>query len=93
MTAQQGVSKPLESMNSGVGVSKIYEEGIVAGLIGAATIAVWFLILGAARARLADGPHRQFVGRGCHGVVLLAAPPTVGDLAVSASHRVPRPPL
>ena len=27
------------------GLSKLYEEGIVAGLIGAATIAVWFFIL------------------------------------------------
>jgi hypothetical protein len=51
MTAQQDVSKPLESANSGAEASKIYEEGIVAGLIGAATIAVWFLILDAIEGR------------------------------------------
>src|SRR3990170_227162 len=28
-----------------VEVSKVYVEGIIAGLIGAATIAIWFLIL------------------------------------------------
>jgi hypothetical protein len=51
MTAQQDVSKPQESASSGVEVSKIYEEGIVAGLIGAATIAIWFLILDAIEGR------------------------------------------
>ena len=51
MTAQQDVGKPLESANSGVEASNIYEEGIVAGLIGAATIAIWFLILDAIEGR------------------------------------------
>lgn len=27
------------------GISKVYSEGIVAGLTGAATLAVWFLLL------------------------------------------------
>ena len=51
MTAQQDVSKPLEPASSSIEVSKIYEEGIVAGLIGAATIAIWFLILDAIEGR------------------------------------------
>ena len=51
MTAQQDVSTPPEPASSGVEASKIYEEGIVAGLIGAATIAIWFLILDAIEGR------------------------------------------
>jgi hypothetical protein len=45
MTAQQDVNNPPEPTSTSVDTSKIYEEGIVAGLIGAATIAIWFLIL------------------------------------------------
>jgi hypothetical protein len=45
MTAQQSVNNPPEPTSPSVDTSKIYEEGIVAGLIGAATIAIWFLIL------------------------------------------------
>lgn len=46
-----GCEQPLESASSRVGASNIYEEGIVAGLIGAATIAIWFLILDAIEGR------------------------------------------
>jgi hypothetical protein len=45
MTTQQGVSHPTVPASASAEAPKIYEEGIVAGLIGAATIAVWFLIL------------------------------------------------
>jgi hypothetical protein len=45
MTAKQDMAKPAASENTAAGTSKVYEEGIVAGLIGATTIAVWFLIL------------------------------------------------
>ena len=37
----------------------VYEEGLVAGLLGAATIAVWFLILDS----LAGRPFRTFRGK------------------------------
>lgn len=45
MTAQQEMPEAAASESPAVGRSKVYEEGIVAGLIGAATIAIWFLIL------------------------------------------------
>lgn len=51
MTAPQDVSRPTEPASTSVETSKIYEEGIVAGLIGAATIAIWFLILDTVKGR------------------------------------------
>jgi hypothetical protein len=45
MTAQQDLAKPVASESAATGTSNIYEEGIVAGLLGAATIAIWFFIL------------------------------------------------
>jgi hypothetical protein len=45
MTTQQDMTKPVEPGSSTARTSGLYEEGIVAGLLGAATIAVWFLIL------------------------------------------------
>jgi len=46
---------PAESVPSGsvssVESSRLYQEGIVAGIIGAATIAIWFLILDAINGR------------------------------------------
>lgn len=48
MTAQQDqqdMAEPAASESAATERSKVYEEGIVTGLIGAATIAVWFLIL------------------------------------------------
>jgi hypothetical protein len=47
MTAQTSTATPLYSAASAADTSKTYEEGIVAGLIGAATIAAWFLVLDA----------------------------------------------
>lgn len=51
MTDQQSMAKPAPSESDTQEPSKIYEEGIVAGLIGAATIAIWFLILDAIKGR------------------------------------------
>jgi hypothetical protein len=51
MTAQQDMTKPAPSGSTGAGTSSIYEEGIVAGLLGAATIAIWFFILDAIQGR------------------------------------------
>jgi hypothetical protein len=45
MTTQRGYTTPTAPQSATAGTSSIYEEGIVAGLLGAATIAVWFLIL------------------------------------------------
>jgi hypothetical protein len=45
MTTQQDMSKPAAPESGTARTSSLYEEGIVAGLLGAATIAVWFLIL------------------------------------------------
>ena len=45
MTTQQDMANPAASPNAEAVTSNIYEEGIVAGLLGAATIAVWFFIL------------------------------------------------
>ena len=45
MTDRQSMATPAPSESDARATSTIYEEGIVAGLIGAATIAIWFLIL------------------------------------------------
>jgi hypothetical protein len=51
MTNQQSMATPAPSESDLQETSKIYEEGIVAGLIGAATIAIWFLILDTIKGR------------------------------------------
>ncbi|HXH09396.1 MAG TPA: hypothetical protein VNP04_06515 [Alphaproteobacteria bacterium] len=45
MTAEHPINDAQSSTDAIPERSKMYEEGFVAGLIGAATIAVWFLIL------------------------------------------------
>jgi hypothetical protein len=44
MSAQGGATSAAPSADTS-SISNLYQEGIVAGLIGAATIAVWFLVL------------------------------------------------
>jgi hypothetical protein len=51
MTTQQDMTKPAAPEGGAARTSNVYEEGIVAGLLGAATIAVWFLILDAIQGR------------------------------------------
>jgi hypothetical protein len=51
MTAEHPISDAQSSTGTVLECSKMYEEGFVAGLIGAATIAVWFLILDAIQGR------------------------------------------
>jgi hypothetical protein len=51
MTAQPDMANPTASPSTAAVTSNIYEEGIVAGLLGAATIAVWFFILDAIQGR------------------------------------------
>ena len=51
-TAESQVTSPVLSASSTAEeISKLYQEGIVAGIIGAATIAIWFLILDAINGR------------------------------------------
>ncbi len=45
MTAQSGVTSSTLTDSSTSEISQLYVEGIVAGIVGAATIAIWFLIL------------------------------------------------
>ncbi len=45
MTPQSDASRPVLPGTDMAEISKMYQEGIVAGVIGAATIAIWFLIL------------------------------------------------
>ncbi len=45
MATEPGKTLPTSLAGPEAEVSNLYQEGIVAGLIGAATIAVWFLIL------------------------------------------------
>lgn len=47
MTTQQDLTTLAAPESGAVRTFNLYEEGIVAGLLGAATIAVWFLILDA----------------------------------------------
>jgi hypothetical protein len=45
MTAQSTTAGPALATSRSQETSKLYEEGIVAGLVGAATVAIWFLVL------------------------------------------------
>jgi hypothetical protein len=51
MTAEHPINEAQSSTAAALERAKVYEEGFVAGLIGAATIAVWFLILDAIQGR------------------------------------------
>lgn len=45
MAMQHGTIIPALSKARPSGISKVYREGIIGGMVGAATIAIWFLIL------------------------------------------------
>jgi len=45
MAAQSGVTSPAVAGSEAPDVATVYVEGLRAGLVGAATIAIWFLIL------------------------------------------------
>ena len=45
MTAQSDAASPVLPGSDTTEISKMYQEGIVAGVIGAAVIAIWFLML------------------------------------------------
>ncbi|MFN3476886.1 MAG: hypothetical protein ACK4Z6_04965 [Candidatus Methylomirabilales bacterium] len=45
MTAQPGATSPALADSPTSEISKLYQEGIIAGMIGAATIALWFLLV------------------------------------------------
>ena len=52
MTAHTGTATPsFPARTRAAEISAIYNEGIVAGLIGAATLAIWFLVLDAIHGR------------------------------------------
>ena len=56
MTAQTGatterVSRPEESSEASRDVTRLYQEGLIAGLVGAATVALWFLIVDSIQGR------------------------------------------
>jgi hypothetical protein len=45
MNAQSGATSAAPSSSEARPVANLYQEGIIGGLVGAATIAVWFLVL------------------------------------------------
>jgi hypothetical protein len=45
MTMQSGATLPLPPVAVPPASTRIYQEGMIAGVIGAATVAVWFLVL------------------------------------------------
>jgi hypothetical protein len=51
MTAQTGTATPTVSTARATDFSRLSNEGIVAGLIGAGTLAVWFFVLDSIQAR------------------------------------------
>ncbi len=51
MNAPTGTAAPTLTAATPAAVSKTYEQGIIAGLIGAATIAAWFLVVDAIQGR------------------------------------------
>jgi hypothetical protein len=51
MTARIGASTAVPAPASEVDASRLYQEGIIAGIIGAATVALWFLVVDALNGR------------------------------------------
>ena len=51
MTARIGASTAARAPASEVDASRLYQEGIIAGIIGAATVALWFLVVDALNGR------------------------------------------
>ena len=45
MSAQPGATTALSTVTAPPDAARIYQEGIVAGILGAATVAVWFFII------------------------------------------------
>ncbi len=45
MTAQKDATSAVPSRRRSAELSKVYQEGVAAGIVGATTIAIWFLIL------------------------------------------------
>lgn len=45
MTMQSGATLPLPPVAVPPASTRIYQEGMIAGVIGAATVAIWFLVL------------------------------------------------
>jgi hypothetical protein len=50
-TIRSDATSPALPVSSTAELSKLYEEGVIAGIIGAATVAVWFLIVDAINGR------------------------------------------
>lgn len=51
MTTEAGKARPIPSASPTPETTRLYQEGIMAGIIGAATIAMWFLILDTMKGR------------------------------------------
>ena len=51
MATQSEVTSPAATESWASETSRVYGEGVVAGLVGAATVAIWFLILDSLRGR------------------------------------------
>jgi hypothetical protein len=56
MEAQSQPFEPAQTQTSVVDTAKLYQEGLVAGTIGAVTIAIWFLILDLVKGHLLFTP-------------------------------------
>jgi hypothetical protein len=77
MTAKSGVATPETVASPPAELDHVYAEGIRAGLVGAATIALWFFVLDLARGRPLYTPTVL-------GTALLAGGQTEGTLATLA---------
>ncbi len=72
MTAQTGAttepaSRPEEARQASRDVTRLYQEGLIAGLVGAATVALWFLVIDSIQGRPLYTPTvlgRALFGRG-----------------------------
>jgi hypothetical protein len=51
MTARNGATTAVPSVAAPLDTARLYQEGIIAGVIGAATVALWFLVVDIANGR------------------------------------------
>jgi len=51
MTARTGATTTIPPTTAAPDAARLYQEGIVAGIIGAATVAIWFLVVDLANGR------------------------------------------
>ncbi len=84
MTAHSGIEAPVPSTGRTMDLSAIFQQGVAAGVIGAAVVAVWFLIVDTLNGRPLYTPTVLGTALFRHGEGLAAAPslPVSGEMVL-----------